>query len=118
MKSDIGFIIFHPSVPLLYHPPFPPFFFFCGCFLRVDGAGFCCRGGTTLLADAAVVLEPGLGDVGGLLAVLLASLKHPNGTGVFTCISMGLAFWQYKPNYFKLQRVMIYSKSWLQLPDI
>lgn len=43
-------------------------------------AGFCCRGGTTLLAAGAEVeaeawADPGRGEVGGLLAVLLASLE-------------------------------------------
>ncbi len=37
--------------------------------------GFCCRGGTALLV-AVPVPEPGRGEVGGLLAVLLASLKN------------------------------------------
>lgn len=41
-----------------------------------EAAGFCCRGGTTLLPAAVVDPEPGLGEVGGLLAVLLASLKE------------------------------------------
>lgn len=63
-----------------YQPPFPPFFFFCGAFFRVapDAAGFCCRGGTTLLAGAVdePAAEPGLGEVGGLVAVLLASLEN------------------------------------------
>lgn len=63
-----------------YQPPFPPFFFFCGAFFRVapEAAGFCCRGGTTLLAVAVdePEAEPGLGEVGGLLAVLLASLEQ------------------------------------------
>lgn len=74
-----------------YQPPLPPFFFFCGAFLRVapEAAGFCCRGGTTLLAGAVEDpdVEPGLGEVGGLLAVLLASLgkkktkdRNPSGT--------------------------------------
>lgn len=60
----------------LYHP-FPPFFFFCGAFLRAaaGAAGFCCRGGTALLATLPVP-EPGRGEVGGLLAVLLASLEN------------------------------------------
>lgn len=63
--------------PFAYHtPPFPPFFFFCGGLLRVapGAAGFCCRGGTMLGAE--LVPEPGRGDVGGLLAVLLASLSY------------------------------------------
>lgn len=60
-----------------YQPPLPPFFFFGGAFFRVapEAAGFCCRGGTTLLPAAVVDPDPGLGEVGGLLAVLLASLK-------------------------------------------
>lgn len=62
-----------------YQPPLPPFFFFCGAFLRVaPDEGFCCRGGTTPLPLGAVdepVADPGLGDVGGLVAVLLASLE-------------------------------------------
>lgn len=65
-----------------YQPPLPPFFFFGGAFLRVapDAAGFCCRGGTTLLPPAAVEdPDPGLGEVGGLLAVLLASLEKKDG---------------------------------------
>lgn len=43
-----------------------------------EAAGFCCRGGTTLLAVAVdePEAEPGLGEVGGLLAVLLASLEQ------------------------------------------
>lgn len=43
-----------------------------------EAAGFCCRGGTTLLAGAVDEpdAEPGLGEVGGLLAVLLASLEQ------------------------------------------
>lgn len=65
-----------------YHPPLPPFFFFCGAFLRVapEAAGFCCRGGTTLL-PVDPDTDPGLGEVGGLLTVLLASLwktERPN----------------------------------------
>ena len=40
-----------------------------------------------LLAGAlGAELEPGLGDVGGLLAVLLASLAQTEVTGVFKCI--------------------------------
>lgn len=66
-----------------YQPPLPPLFFFWGAFLRAPGpavAGFCCRGGTTLLAAGAEVeaeawADPGRGEVGGLLAVLLASLE-------------------------------------------
>lgn len=59
----------------LYHPF--PFFFFGGAFLRAAGgtAGFCCRGGTALLVTLPVP-EPGRGEVGGLLAVLLASLEN------------------------------------------
>lgn len=62
----------------LHQLPFPPFFFFGGAFLRVapDAAGFCCRGGTTLLPAAVEDPDPGLGEVGGLLAVLLASLER------------------------------------------
>lgn len=71
------------SVLPVYQPPLPPFFFFWGAFLRAPGpvvAGFCCRGGTTLLAAGAEVeaeawADPGRGEVGGLLAVLLASLE-------------------------------------------
>lgn len=42
-----------------------------------EAAGFCCRGGTTLLVPTAddPAAEPGLGEVGGLVAVLLASLE-------------------------------------------
>lgn len=69
----------HVLTPSDYQPPLPPFFFFCGAFLRVapDAAGFCWRGGTTLLAAAVDEpdADPGLGEVGGLLAVLLASLE-------------------------------------------
>lgn len=67
-------------LPTVYQPPLPPFFFFCGAFLRVapEDDGFCCRGGTTPLAGAVEEpdADPGLGEVGGLLAVLLASLKR------------------------------------------
>lgn len=69
-----------------YQPPLPPFFFFCGAFLRVapEAAGFCCRGGTTLLAGAVDEpdADPGLGEVGGLLAVLLASLEKDEQPGI------------------------------------
>lgn len=43
-----------------------------------EDAGFCWRGGTTLLevAEDEPDADPGLGDVGGLLAVLLASLEQ------------------------------------------
>lgn len=64
--------------PAFYHPPLAPFFFFCCCFFLVAGApaGFWCLGGMTLLvADTAAPL-PGRGEVGGLLAVLLASLQE------------------------------------------
>lgn len=64
-------------IPAFYHPPLAPFFFFCCCFFLVAGApaGFWCLGGMTLLvADTAAAL-PGRGEVGGLLAVLLASLQ-------------------------------------------
>lgn len=64
--------------PAFYHPPLAPFFFFCCCFFLVAGApaGFWCLGGMTLLvADTAAAL-PGRGEVGGLLAVLLASLQE------------------------------------------
>lgn len=75
-----------PLPPDDYQPPFPPFFFFCGAFFRVapEAAGFCCRGGTTLLAPAAEdpAAEPGLGEVGGLVAVLLASLEAKEGTSM------------------------------------
>lgn len=81
---SVGDIIAAPLIHMLfpgdYQPPFPLFFFFCGAFLRLapDDAGFCCRGGATLLPTVAddPVAEPGLGEVGGLLAVLLASLKR------------------------------------------
>lgn len=62
-------------------PPLPPFFFFGACFLRVapEDDGFCCRGGTA--ADgAADAPEPGRGEVGGLLAILLASLSREEKT--------------------------------------
>lgn len=65
------------TYPAFYHPPLAPFFFFCCCFFLVAGApaGFWCLGGMTLLvADTAAAL-PGRGEVGGLLAVLLASLQ-------------------------------------------
>lgn len=62
-----------------HQPPFPPFFFFCCCFFFVPAAptGFWCLGGIILPVDedGTVVVMPGLGDVGGLLAVLLASLQ-------------------------------------------
>lgn len=69
------------DLSLVYHaPPFPPFFFFCWVFLRVapGAAGFCCRGGTMLGLE--LVPDPGRGDVGGLLAVLLASLSYRKRT--------------------------------------
>ena len=63
-----------------YQPPLPPFFFFCGAFLRVapGAVGFCCRGGTTpgAGAEAEAAAEPGRGEVGGLLAVLLGLLRR------------------------------------------
>ena len=76
--------------PPVYQPPFPPFFFFCGTFLRVapGAAGFCCRGGTAVLPGAAEEpdADPGLGEVGGLVAVLLASLERTEKTsGVTDC---------------------------------
>lgn len=85
--SQPQMLVYHPTDPLPdmllpsdYQPPLPPFFFFCGAFLRVapEAAGFCCRGGTTVLAGAVEepAADPGLGDVGGLLAVLLASLQQ------------------------------------------
>jgi len=53
----------------------PLFFFFWGTFLRVapEAAGFCWRGGT---APDEPEAEPGRGEVGGLLTVLLASLEE------------------------------------------
>lgn len=46
-------------------------------------AGFWCRGGMILLVDAdAVAALPGLGEVGGLLTVLLASLKSSDQESV------------------------------------
>lgn len=65
-----------------HQPPFPLFFFFCCCFFFVAAApgGFWCLGGIMLLVDAdgMAVIVPGRGDVGGLLAVLLASLQKKN----------------------------------------
>lgn len=77
--------VIYAASKLVYQLPLPPFFFFCGAFLRVapDDEGFCCRGGTTPLPLGAADepdAEPGLGDVGGLLAVLLASLKKTTAT--------------------------------------
>ncbi len=74
---------FHRSI---YHPPFPPFFFFWGTFLRAApaAAGFCCLGGTALLV-AVPVPEPGRGEVGGLLALLLASLKNRHQKYFWCC---------------------------------
>lgn len=91
-----------------YQPPLPPFFFFCGTFLRVapDDEGFCCRGGTTPLppgAEDVPVADPGLGDVGGLLAVLLASLKKgksPSG------VSERSQTWMILKEILNLQRFM------------
>lgn len=75
-------------LPSDYRPPLPPFFFFCGAFFRVppEAAGFCCRGGTTLLAGAVDEpdADPGLGEVGGLLAILLASLKRIQNVSAVT----------------------------------
>lgn len=64
--------------PAFYHPPLAPFFFFCCCFFLVAGApaGFWCLGGMTLLAADTAAPLPGRGEVGGLLAVLLASLQE------------------------------------------
>jgi hypothetical protein len=61
-----------------HQPPFPPFFFLCCCFFFVAGApaGFWCLGGMMLLVEAGTAAAlPGRGEVGGLLTVLLASLK-------------------------------------------
>lgn len=65
------------TYPAIYHPPLAPFFFFCCCFFLEAGApaGFWCLGGITLLVVDTAAPLPGRGEVGGLLAVLLASLQ-------------------------------------------
>ncbi len=56
--------------------------------------GFCCRGGTALLV-AVPVPEPGRGEVGGLLAVLLASLKNRQQKMLLLVQKMKLLYWCY-----------------------
>lgn len=84
-----------------HQPPFPPFFFFCCCFFFVAGApaGFWCLGGMMLLveADTAAAL-PGLGDVGGLLTVLLAS-SSDDDAAVAPCVPFPI--WSFFLPFFR-----------------